>query len=73
MQPISGMSIPIGISLITVAWSAGLFVGLFTAKFVSKKECRVEKNKLHERIDNIQNLLSGGRIYFELRQVQETE
>lgn len=61
------MSIPLAVTLISISWSVGLFVGLFTARFVSKKECEENQCKIWERIDAIQNVLVGGRMTFELR------
>ena len=69
------MSLPLSIVivLLSISWSAGVFVGLLTAKFVSKRECNLKTNNIHARIDNIQDLLAGGKIHFELRQVQEAK
>jgi hypothetical protein len=73
-------SIPMSIvlTLVTISWSVGLFVGLFTARFVGKKDCelmrsstKVESDKrfdaLWERVDSIQDCLTGGKIMFEVR------
>jgi len=67
------ISIPVVIAIVTVAWSAGLFVGMFTAKFVSKKQCNVDMGKVWDRMDMIQNCMTGGKITFELRPAKEQE
>ena len=67
------VSVHIVIAISTGAWSAGLFVGMFTAKFVSKKQCGVDMDKVWNRLDAIQNCMTGGKIIFELRPVREQE
>ena len=59
------------IAIAAVAWSAGLFVGMFTSKFVGKKQCTVDMDKIWNRIDALQDCMTGGKITFELRPVIE--
>lgn len=59
------------ITLCSIAWSAGLFIGMFTSRFVLKKDCLKHKAEMWGRIDAIQNCLAGGRIQFELRMVPQ--
>lgn len=76
------VSLSITITLVSVAWSAGMFVGLFAAKFVQKKECKVHRTEIEtdssikfdaiwKRIDAIQDVLTGGKYAFEIRLKQQ--
>ena len=65
------VSLQLAVTLISLAWSIGLFVGLFTARFMSKKECKEIQCKVWERIDAIHDVMAGGKITFELRAVKE--
>jgi len=67
------MNIPLVITLCSVTWSAGLFVGMFTSRFVIKKDCTKSKAEMWSRIDQIQNALTGGKIRFELKMIPEGE
>ena len=60
------MSYELSITLISIAWSAGIVVGLFTAKYVSKKECKETMQSVWNRIDDIQNCMTGGKITFDV-------
>jgi hypothetical protein len=64
------VDIAVVIALVSVGWSAGLFVGMLFSKFVSKKECEVKCQKIWDRIDCITDGLTGGKITFELRQLK---
>ena len=63
------LSLSVVLGLMSLAWSAGLFIGILTAKFVSKKDCSQKSTAIHERIDDVQHLLSGGKMIFELKQI----
>lgn len=65
---------------ITTAFIIGSFFGSFMLRFISRKECGVNqellhkrvddtRDRLHERIDAIQNVLTGGAYVFEVRLV----
>ena len=79
MVPIS-----IVITIVTLTFSAGMAVGMFTAKFVSKKQCAIdmsqikshcgsEIDKVWSRMDTLQDCMTGGKILFELRPVKREE
>lgn len=61
------------IALVSASWSLGVFVGMVTAKFVSKKDCQRSMNTVHTRIDNIQDVMAGGKVLFELRMVRSSK
>ena len=63
------MAIPLIISIASIAFSAGLFVGLLTAKFVSKKECHNDMQEVWAQLDVIRNALIGKKIIFELKPI----
>ena len=65
------ISVEIVITISTIAWSAGLFVGMFTSKFVGKKQCAIDMDKVWNRMDAIQDCMTGGKITFELRPVRD--
>ena len=60
------MSYELSITLISLAWSVGVFIGLFTAKYVSKKECKENMKGVWDRLDDIQNCMTGGKMTFEV-------
>ena len=64
------ISVEVLITCVSVAWSAGLVIGMFSSKFMSKKECACNQKKLWERIDAVTDSLVGGKIAFELRQTK---
>ena len=66
---ISGVSIPIVISLVSIGFSSGIFVGLLAVKFVSKKECRRDMQEMWLQVDAIRKVLMGKKITFELKPV----
>lgn len=66
-------SLPILITLATTAFSGGVFVGMFTARFVQKRECEKHRDQLWERIDSMQNCMTGGRVKFELKMVTDND
>lgn len=61
--------VSIGLTIGSIAFTGGMAVGMFTAKFVSKTECKECRDKVWERIDAIQDGLAGQPIHFELRMV----
>ena len=67
------VSISVAITIASLTWSVGLFVGLFTARFVNKKDCQTMQSKLWNRIDAIQNILAGGKMTFELRPIKQDD
>lgn len=65
------ISLPVVITLTSIAWSAGVAVGLFASKFVSKKECKSTRDQIWSRVDKIQDAMTGKPIRFELRMVEK--
>jgi hypothetical protein len=57
------------VALLSVTWTAGMFVGLFAARYMSKKECKERCDQIWQRIDSIQDGLTGQPIHFELKMV----
>lgn len=55
------------IAIISVTWSAGLFCGLLTARFVQKRECDKHRREVWSRLDTIQDALLGEPINFVLK------
>jgi hypothetical protein len=66
------MTVPVEIviAIVSISWSAGMFVGMLFGKFVSKKDCEANRNKIWERLDCVQDCMAGGKIVFEMRQVK---
>jgi hypothetical protein len=58
------------IALVSVAWSAGLFCGMLTTKFVTKKSCDDKHKEVWGNIDAMRNCMAGGVVHFELRRVE---
>lgn len=54
------------IALIVIAWTAGLFVGMFTARFTSKKQCDLHRAELWKNLDALQSAMMGKPITFKL-------
>jgi len=61
------------IALISIAWSGGVFVGMFASRFVAKKQCDLHRADLWHRLDSIQHCLTGGHIQFELRMITPSQ
>ena len=64
------MNTSVVIALVSLSWSAGLFVGLFTAKFISKKDCEKNREAIWAQVDAMRNCMTGGKIMFELKQIK---
>ena len=64
------MDTPLVIALVSLSWSAGMFVGLFTARFISKKECEKNREAIWAQVDAIRNCMTGGKVVFELKQIK---
>ena len=64
------MNTSVVIALVSLSWSAGLFVGLFTAKFISKKDCEKNREAIWAQVDAMRNCMTGGKITFELKQIK---
>lgn len=64
------MELAVVIALVSVSWSAGLFVGLFSARFTSKKDCEKNRVAIWEQVDAMRNCMTGGKIVFELKQIK---
>lgn len=61
----------LAVSIASVSFSGGVLVGLFTSKFVAKKECDRNRAALWDQVDAIRNCMTGGRVRFELRMIQD--
>jgi hypothetical protein len=57
--------------ILTIAFNAGLFIGLLVSKYMSKKECELKMKTVHNRVDELLAVMAGGRVCFELRMVQQ--
>jgi hypothetical protein len=57
--------------ILTIAFNAGLFIGLLMSKYMSKKECEAKMKGVHARVDELLGVMAGGRVCFELRMVQQ--
>ena len=67
------VSLPIVISIASLTFSAGMFIGLFTSRFVNKKDCQQKSDAMWAQVDAIRNCMTGGKIKFELRMVPAGE
>jgi hypothetical protein len=67
------VSIEIVISLMSVAFSGGLFVGMLTVRFITRKECEKNRETAWKRIDAIQDCMTGGRYQFQVTLIPATE
>ena len=67
------IDVSIVIALVTVSLSCGMYLGMFTARFMSKKDCAVHRNDLYDKLDDIKGCLIGGEMVFELRQVKRSK
>ena len=67
------MDIPIaiGISLGAIVWSAGLACGLFASKFMNKIDCKNYREGIWNRIDALQDAMTGKPLHFELRIIKD--
>ena len=59
------------IILITLAIEIGIYFGYLTSKFQTKKECKIHREKIDERIDGIQTILVGGKYQFKVELITE--
>lgn len=64
------MDLSLVIAMISISWSAGVFVGLFTARFISKKECDKNREAIWAQVDAMRNCMTGGKVVFELKQIK---
>lgn len=67
------IEISVVIAIASVAWSIGLFIGLLTSKFISKKQCDEHRTQLWDRVDAIQDAMTGGPYNFEVRLMPKRE
>ena len=61
------ISLEIVIAIGSICWTTGLFVGLLTSRFVSRKDCAEAKDQLWKRVDALQDAMTGGPYTFSVR------
>ena len=63
------IELPVVITIASLMFSTGMFMGIFTSRFVNKKECQQKSDAMWAQVDAIRNCMTGGKIKFELRMV----
>lgn len=64
------IELPVVISIATSCLSAGFVGGMLTARFQSKKDCEIHRTKIDNKIEGIQNVLTGGKLRFEMKLIE---
>jgi len=69
------MQVELGIviAIASMAFSAGIAVGMFSLRFVARSECARTRETVWARIDAIQDALTGGSYTFEVRLVPKRQ
>ena len=63
------MSLPLAMSLCTICVNIGIFIGYLTAKYKTKKECALHRDKIYDEINSVRNCLTGGPYEFTVQLV----
>jgi len=65
------ISLSLAISLCMVFTNVGIFLGYLTAKYKTKKECAVHRDKIYDEINSVRNCLTGGPYEFSVKLIQK--